>query len=154
MAENETASRQRDAAADPRERDEAPVRERWEVRRVADDAGQPSPEARKREEPPHDQHEEAAEDPAAARRRKRRRWAVGGLVVALLLAGLVWYAVHWLRIGRYLVETDDAYTQADNVVLSPQVAGYVSELRVIDNQRVRRGDLIAVIDQRSPARGS
>src|SRR3954462_8216771 len=45
-----------------------------------------------------------------------------------------------------MVSTDDAYTEADSVTVSPQVAGYVAELRVTDNQEVRQGDVLLRID--------
>jgi membrane fusion protein (multidrug efflux system) len=79
---------------------------------------------------------------------KRKRLAV---LAALLLAGLStggWYGWHWYTVGRFTIETDDAYIQADNVAVSPQVAGYISELLVSDNQPVRKGDVIARIDDR------
>jgi membrane fusion protein (multidrug efflux system) len=57
--------------------------------------------------------------------------------------------VYWYNTGRYLVQTDDAYTQADNITVSPQVAGNIESLAVTDNQQVNEGDLIAQIDSRT-----
>ena len=79
---------------------------------------------------------------------KRKRLAV---LAAIFLAGVTaggWYGWHWYTVGRFLVETDDAYVQADNVTVSPQVAGYISGLLVTDNQPVKKGDVIARIDDR------
>ncbi|HET7911377.1 MAG TPA: HlyD family secretion protein [Pseudolabrys sp.] len=79
---------------------------------------------------------------------KRGRFAVPA---AILLAGVTaggWYGWHWYTVGRFLVETDDAYIQADNVTVSPQVAGYISELLVTDNQPVKKGEVIARINDR------
>lgn len=44
--------------------------------------------------------------------------------------------------------TDDAYVQADFTVIAPQVAGRIVNVLVEDNQAVKAGDLLAVIDDR------
>src|SRR4051794_33961545 len=82
--------------------------------------------------------------PAASAGRQR---APHGFSCSLvLLVGGGWYGWHWWTVGRYMVSTDDAYTEADSVTVSPQVAGYVAELRVTDNQEVRQGDVLVRID--------
>jgi len=43
--------------------------------------------------------------------------------------------------------TRDARVSADVVTISPDVAGFVSEIRVADNQLVRKGDVLLVLDQ-------
>jgi multidrug resistance efflux pump len=43
--------------------------------------------------------------------------------------------------------TRDARVQADVVDIAPDVAGYVDDLRVKDNQFVHKGDILMVIDQ-------
>jgi len=58
------------------------------------------------------------------------------------------FGLHWWTVGRYLVETDNAYVRADVVMITPRVAGYVAEVLVADNQRVRAGDVLARIDDR------
>jgi membrane fusion protein (multidrug efflux system) len=44
--------------------------------------------------------------------------------------------------------TDDAYVQADFTEVAPQVSGTVSAVLVQDNQQVRAGALLAIIDDR------
>jgi membrane fusion protein (multidrug efflux system) len=44
--------------------------------------------------------------------------------------------------------TDDAYVQADFTVVAPQVAGRIAQVAVEDNQAVKAGDTLAVIDDR------
>ena len=44
--------------------------------------------------------------------------------------------------------TDDAYLQADSVVTSPRVSGYVDQVFVADNQHVKAGDPLIRIDPR------
>ncbi|HEY1931706.1 MAG TPA: HlyD family secretion protein [Acetobacteraceae bacterium] len=69
-----------------------------------------------------------------------------GAVAALTLAGA--YGHYYWNTGRFLVSTDDAYLQADNVLISPKVAGYISQVLVGDNQPVKAGQVLARIDDR------
>ena len=48
--------------------------------------------------------------------------------------------------GRFLVSTDDAYVKADMSTISAKVAGYVSLVPVADNAVVKRGQVLARID--------
>ena len=43
--------------------------------------------------------------------------------------------------------TDDAYIETTTVSVSPKVAGQIKEVRIVDNQPVKAGDIVAVIDQ-------
>ena len=43
--------------------------------------------------------------------------------------------------------TRDARVQADVVTVAPDVSGFVSEIRVKDNQFVHKGDVLFVLDQ-------
>src|SRR6267142_3176185 len=43
--------------------------------------------------------------------------------------------------------TRDARVRADVVTIAPDVAGFVNDLRVKDNQTVRKGDILFIIDQ-------
>ncbi len=52
-----------------------------------------------------------------------------------------------LRDGRHQ-HTNNAYVTADFTVVAPKVAGFVSEVRVADNQPVKAGDVLASIDDR------
>lgn len=69
----------------------------------------------------------------------------GAVIVAILSA--VWFYNYW-TVGRFLESTDDAYVQADAVIVSPKVGGYVEEVYVIDNQAVKAGDPLFRIDAR------
>lgn len=65
------------------------------------------------------------------------------VAVLVILAGV--YAL-WLR---YQVEpvTRDGKVRADMVPIAPDVSGLVSDVRVADNQAVKKGDILFVIDQ-------
>jgi membrane fusion protein (multidrug efflux system) len=107
-----------------------------------EDEREPDEEARPREraEPPP--------DPVADARHRRRRWIIAAVVGAVLLIGAIIFAWYWFSTLRWLESTDDAYTQADAVVIAPKVAGYVGDLLVTDNQRVTAGETLVRIDPR------
>ncbi len=69
-------------------------------------------------------------------------------VAASVLAGATWYGFDYWTVGRYLVSTDDAYVKADNTTIAPKVSGYLREVLVGDNERVKPGQVLARIDQR------
>ena len=59
----------------------------------------------------------------------------------MLIGGFVW----WTNKQHY-ESTDNAFVQADTVLVSPQVAGYVTEVLVSDNQRVEAGQVLIRLD--------
>lgn len=68
-------------------------------------------------------------------------------VLAVILLAVVGYeAYHWATFGRFHQETDDAYLQADLLVLQARDTGYVAEIAVAPNAAVAKGQLIARID--------
>ncbi len=80
--------------------------------------------------------------PPAPRPTGRRPFVVlGGVLLVTLLA-----------IGGYLlltagqVSTDDAQVSADLVPIAARVAGRIQKLSIKENQHVKKGDIIAVID--------
>ena len=58
-----------------------------------------------------------------------------------------------IAVGLYANEaskyqsTDDAYVEAHMVQVAPKVTGQIIELNVEDNQRIKEGDVVAVIDK-------
>jgi membrane fusion protein (multidrug efflux system) len=90
---------------------------------------------------------EPAPPPAAAKKFNFRKVLMTGAAVAVL-AGAAWYGWDYWTVGQYLVSTDDAYVQADNTTVAPKVSGYLHEVLVGDNERVRAGQVLARIDQR------
>ena len=76
-----------------------------------------------------------------------RRLLLAGVAVAVL-AGASWYGWDYWTVGRFLVSTDDAYVKADNTTVAPKVSGYLHEVLVGDNERVRAGQVLARIDDR------
>jgi len=73
---------------------------------------------------------------------KPRNIMVGSAVVAFFLVLVVY---HLFVASRYET-TDDAYMAADVVQIASQVSGVVKEVLVNDNQEVKAGDLLVVLD--------
>ena len=85
--------------------------------------------------------------PAAKSPGRLRRLLLAGAAVAAL-AGASWYGFDYWTVGRFLVSTDDAYVRADNTTIAPKVSGYLREVLVGDNERVKAGEVLARIDER------
>jgi membrane fusion protein, multidrug efflux system len=66
-------------------------------------------------------------------------------VVLAVAAGGGWY---WWTVWRFLQSTDDAYVASDVTAISPKIEGYIKEVRVEDNQGVKPGQVLFVIDDR------
>ena len=64
---------------------------------------------------------------------------VAGAAVAVIVALLQW---------QTRPQTDDATVRANFVGIAPQVSGHIVDVRVRDNQEVREGDLLFVVDPR------
>ncbi len=75
-----------------------------------------------------------------------QRKTVGGILLsaALIVGGLAWL---WADAGA-AASTDNAYVRGDITSLAPKVAGYVTSVRVADNQSVKVGDILFRIDDR------
>ena len=83
-----------------------------------------------------------AAEPAAGPLRKRRPFLILGIVALAVLVGLG--AVMIYNHGKE--STDDAQVEADVVPIAPRVSGMVKRLVVVENQRVKKGDLLVELD--------
>ncbi|HEX4742378.1 MAG TPA: HlyD family secretion protein [Caulobacteraceae bacterium] len=75
------------------------------------------------------------------------RIAVAAAVVAVLCTAGAGGAYYWTT-GRFVQSTDDAYVKADSSAIAPKVSGYIARLLVNDNETVKAGQPLAVIDDR------
>ena len=82
------------------------------------------------------------------RRRLTLKQALLGMAGAIGLAAAATYGEHYWQVGRFEVETDDAYVRANSIIIAPRVAGYIAEVLVNDNQPVKTGQVLARIDDR------
>ncbi len=88
----------------------------------------------------------AAKAPGTGRRLLKR-----GVLVAALLAGVAFaadFGYHYWTVGRFIESTDDAYVKADYTTVAPKVAGYIKDVLVNDNDKVKAGQVLARIDDR------
>jgi len=67
------------------------------------------------------------------------------LVLLVLIGGTVFYYIKF--VGPY-EDTDDAFIEGYVTYVSPRVPGPVVKLLVVDNQRVKAGDVLVEIDPR------
>lgn len=86
---------------------------------------------------------EAVQAPPPARKRKLIAGAIGVVVLAVVLV----FGVPWIETMFNTVSTDDAYVNGHVTFVAPRVAGQIARVLVDDNNRVRKGDLIAQLDQ-------
>ena len=79
--------------------------------------------------------------------RSRRKIFAG---VALVVVGfaIVLFAWGFPPFSSSSITTNNAYVRGRTIVVSPQVGGYLVDVPVVDFQRVRKGDLLARIDDR------
>jgi len=82
----------------------------------------------------------------------RRRFSLKqiAIIVLILIIGVVTtkFACDWWTVGRFVESTDDAYVGGDVTVIAPEVAGFVKQVAVTDNQSVHAGDLLIKLDDR------
>jgi membrane fusion protein (multidrug efflux system) len=85
-----------------------------------------------------------AADPPSARRRSVNRWRWPLMLGAplLILAAVAFFVLT----GGKSETTDDAYIQAAKAPISPQIAGRVTEIDVVENQRVKAGQVLFKLD--------
>src|ERR1700722_13383863 len=76
-----------------------------------------------------------------------KRLLLGAAALGVVAAAGV-YGHDWWTVGRFQVETDDAYVAADSVLVSPKISGYLDQVLVQDNQKVHAGEVVARIDDR------
>ena len=74
------------------------------------------------------------------KRPKKRKILIPLAIVVAILASL--YLFH----ESHYQSTDDAYVEADIIQVTPKVSGHIIESYVKDNMEVKKGDLVAKID--------
>jgi membrane fusion protein (multidrug efflux system) len=93
--------------------------------------------------------EPAAAIPEPEEKKKKRsfRSLLLPIIVIALAGGGAWYGYDYWTDGRFMISTDDAYVQADMAFISPKISGYVDQVKVSENQHVKAGDPLFVVDQ-------
>jgi membrane fusion protein (multidrug efflux system) len=76
---------------------------------------------------------------------KKRRKLMIGLAVVLVLVAIGW-GVYALFFAGRSVSTDNAYTNVEVADVTPQIAAAVKDVKVVDTQAVKAGDVLVVLD--------
>jgi membrane fusion protein (multidrug efflux system) len=83
--------------------------------------------------------------------KSKKRNPVFIIILAILLIGGTWFGISKYQHAKHHEDTDDAQVSADISPVIPRVAGYVIDVKVRDNQRVRKGDTLVILDNRDYA---
>lgn len=78
----------------------------------------------------------------------KKRNPVFIIILALLVIGGGWFGISKYLYSLHHEDTDDAQVSADINLIIPRISGYVSEIKVKDNQQVNKGDTLVVLDNR------
>lgn len=78
----------------------------------------------------------------------KKRNPVFLIILGLLVIGGGWFGISKYTHALHHEETDDAQVSADISPVIPRVAGYVKDIKVKDNQFVKKGDTLLVLDDR------
>ena len=89
-------------------------------------------------------------EPAAAPPMANKAFLRIAVPVVAAAAALA-FGVYWYNTGRFQQSTDDAYVRADMSAITPRVGGEILAVHVVDNQAVRKGDVLIEIDPRDYA---
>jgi len=84
--------------------------------------------------------------PAPTKKKRSAKSFLLPIIALALLGGGAWYGYDYWTDGRFMISTDDAYVQADMAFVSPKISGYVDAVKVVENQHVKAGDPLLVVD--------
>lgn len=78
-----------------------------------------------------------------ARKKRTRLLALFSTIFALLLLG---WLLYYLLYGRFFVETEDAYVNGNQVIITPQVTGGIVKIFADNTDLVEQGQVIVQLD--------
>jgi membrane fusion protein (multidrug efflux system) len=78
----------------------------------------------------------------------RKRSKVFLIILIALVIGGGWFGLTKWNHAQHHIETDDAQVEANISPIIPRVSGYIKEVRVTDNQPVKKGDTLLILDDR------
>lgn len=111
--------------------------------------GERSPQDKPKEAPGRAREtgtQDAGQEPSI-RDRFREHWRLAAAAGVVLIAALVGGVSYWLEVRNY-ESTDDAFVAARSFSVASKVGGYVVDVPVTDNQHVKKGTVLARIDER------
>ncbi|UTH75369.1 HlyD family secretion protein [Chromobacterium sp. IIBBL 290-4] len=87
----------------------------------------------------------ASEAPAAAGKPLQRK-KLFSLLFGVVAAAAVAYGGYWTLIASHHVSTDNAYVAAEIAQVTPEVAGTIQQVKVVDTQPVKAGDVLVELN--------
>ena len=90
---------------------------------------------------------ERAPVPQEAPKAPKKRKLLAGVLGVAVLAVLLVVGIPWVEEMLSTVSTDDAFVNGHVTFVAPRVTGQISRVLVDDNNRVRKGDLLAQLDK-------
>ncbi|MEA5098074.1 MAG: efflux RND transporter periplasmic adaptor subunit [Burkholderiaceae bacterium] len=75
--------------------------------------------------------------------RRRKLFLLLGVIIAACGIG---YGAYWYLYASHIISTDNAYTATEVAQVPPSVGGTVLDVKVVDTQSVKQGDVLVVID--------
>lgn len=78
-----------------------------------------------------------------------KTWFSVGQILLTLIVVVIAVAVLWKLVDYYMFApwTRDGHVRADVIQVAPDVSGLITAVKVVDNQQVKRGEVLFVIDQ-------
>ena len=107
----------------------------------ADSAGSPARHNQSPSAKAGDSNAPGAADSTRPAAPSRKRFVIIGVAIVLAVAG----TAYWLH-SRHFEDTDDAQIDGNISNVSARVSGTVLAVNVVENQRIKAGDVIAEID--------
>lgn len=92
-------------------------------------------------------HKKPKNEQAAPKKRNK----VFLIILIIMLVAGGWFGINKYIHSQHHEETDDAQIEANISPVIPRVAGYIKEIRVKDNQLVKKGDTLLILDDRDLA---
>ena len=66
-------------------------------------------------------------------------------IICLVVIGVI-FILYWALYGKTIEDTDDAYVNGSQNIITSQVSGTINKLMIEDTQYVNKGDLLATVD--------
>jgi membrane fusion protein, multidrug efflux system len=87
---------------------------------------------------------EGSREPEGGKRTARWPFLLAGVIVLGFVGGVLWVIFK----PRPDVWTDDAYVRAHYATIAPRISGQIADVKVDDNDLVKAGDVLALLDPR------
>ncbi len=78
----------------------------------------------------------------------KKKSKVFPIILTALVVGGTWFGITKWHHAQLHAETDDAQVSANISPIIPRISGFVKEVRVSDNQLVKKGDTLVILDSR------